>query len=150
MNRGKGKKMAAILVAFWSGTGNTEKMAELIREGAEEKGAQVECRVVSGLDADKVLSYDKIALGSPSMGDEVVEETEVEPLVEALGERVRGRRLALFGSYGWGDGEWMRQWAARMRGLGAELLDDGLIVQGAPDGEAAEKCRDFGRRLAQA
>jgi flavodoxin short chain len=141
--------MSRILVAFWSGTGNTEKMAELIGEGAEETGAQVDCINISGLGADEVLAYDVLAIGSPSMGQEVIEESEVEPFVEAISAGIEGRRLALFGSYGWGDGEWMRNWVERMRSRGAKLMDDGLIVQGAPEGDEAARCRDFGRRLAE-
>jgi flavodoxin short chain len=140
--------MAKILVAFWSGTGNTEKMAELIRDGAREKGAEVECRSVSGLDAEAALAYDVIALGSPSMGQEVIEEGEMEPLVEALSAKLKDRKVALFGSYGWGDGAWMRNWAERMRGYGAVLLDGGLAVHETPEGDSADQCKAFGGKLA--
>lgn len=140
--------MAKVLVTYWSGTGNTEKMAQLISEGAVAKGAEVDCKPVGQVDADSALAYDVVAIGSPSMGDEVVEESEVEPFVESIADKVKGRKLGLFGSYGWGDGQWMRDWSERMRGVGATLIDDGFIVHEMPEGEDVEKCKEWGAGLA--
>ena len=140
--------MSRILVTYWSGTGNTEKMAQLITEGAKGKGAEVDCKTISAVDVDAALGYDVLAIGSPSMGAEVLEENEIEPFVEDLEKKARGRKIGIFGSYGWGDGEWMRNWAERMQGCGATLLDDGLMVHETPEGEDVEKCKQFGERLA--
>ena len=140
--------MSRILVTYWSGTGNTEKMAELIAEAARAKGAEVTCKVVGETTVDEALGYDVLAVGSPSMGAEVLEESEIEPFVGELEGRLKDRKLGIFGSYGWGDGEWMRNWAERMRACGATLLDDGLIAHETPDGEDADKCREFGGKLA--
>ena len=140
--------MGKILITYWSGTGNTEQMAQLIAEGAKAKNADVECKNISEVDADSALGYDVLAIGSPSMGAEVLEENEIEPFVEAIEGKIKDKKLAIFGSYGWGDGEWMRNWAERMRGAGANLLDDGLIAHETPEGEAVDACRQFGERLA--
>ncbi len=140
--------MSKVLIVYWSGTGNTEKMAELIRDGAKDAGAEVDCKTVSESSVDEALGYDVIAIGSPSMGAEVVEESEVEPFVEELCGKASGRKIAIFGSYGWGDGEWMRNWADRMRGCGSNLMDDGLIVHETPEGDAIEQCTQYGAKLA--
>ena len=140
--------MSRILVVYWSGTGNTEKMAELITEGAKEKGAEVDCKTISDVTVDDALGYDIIAIGSPSMGQEVLEEGEIEPFVEELGGKIKDRKVAIFGSYGWGDGEWMRNWAERMHGYGANLLDDGLMVNETPDDDDVDNCKNYGAKLA--
>ncbi len=140
--------MGKIFVVYWSGTGNTEKMAELIAEGAREKGAEVVCKPIAGVGVDEALQYDVVAVGSPSMGQEVVEEGEVEPFVEELCGKASGRKIAIFGSYGWGDGEWMRNWADRMKGCGGALFDDGLMVHETPQGDDVEMCKEYGRKLA--
>ncbi|MCD7896889.1 MAG: flavodoxin [Planctomycetaceae bacterium] len=123
-------------------------MAELITEGAKAKGAEVDCKTISNVTVEDALGYDVVAIGSPSMGAEVLEENEVEPFVEEYEKQAKGKKLGIFGSYGWGDGEWMRNWAERMQSSGARLLDEGLIVHETPEGDDIEKCRDFGARLA--
>ncbi|MDR1796831.1 MAG: flavodoxin [Clostridiales Family XIII bacterium] len=136
-----------INIIYWSGTGNTEAMAGLIREGAESGGAEVAAKTVSGAtDAD--LDCDVLALGCPSMGAEELEETEFDPWFSSVEGKLAGRKLALFGSYGWGDGEWMRNWVQRARDAGADVLGDGLIVNEAPAGEEAGRCKAFGAGLA--
>ena len=140
--------MSKVLITYWSGTGNTEKMAQLITEGAKAKGAEVDCKVISDVTVDSALGYDVVAIGSPSMGAEVLEENEIEPFVTELEAKAKGRKLGIFGSYGWGDGEWMRNWAERMQGCGARLLDEGLAVHETPAGDDVEKCKEFGERLA--
>src|SRR5690606_2135886 len=102
--------MSKVLIIYWSGTGNTEKMAQLISQGAKSAGAEVELLNVALAEPDMVDDYDVIALGSPSMGVEVIEEEEMEPFVEDIKDKVSGKKIALFGSYDWGDGEWMRDW----------------------------------------
>lgn len=140
--------MSKVLITYWSGTGNTEKMAEAIAEGAKAKGAEVDCKNISEVTADVALGYDVIAVGSPSMGAEVLEENEIEPFVTELEGRIKDRKLGIFGSYGWGDGEWMRNWAERMRGAGANLMDDGLMAHETPDDAAIEECKGWGEKLA--
>ena len=140
--------MSKILVTYWSGTGNTEKMAELITQGAKAKGAEVDCKNISEVGVDDALAYDVLVIGSPSMGAEVVEESEIEPFVESLSDKAKDRKIGIFGSYGWGDGEWMRNWADRMKGYGANLLDDGLIAHETPEGDEANACVAWGESLA--
>ena len=140
--------MAKVGIIYWSGTGNTEKMAELIAKGAQEAGAKVVCKSVSSASTDELDGWDVVALGSPSMGAEVVEESEMQPFVEAAMPKLKAKKTALFGSYGWGDGEWMRTWSAEMRASGVDLMDDGLIVNETPDGGSADECVEYGRKLA--
>lgn len=141
--------MKKILIIYWSGTGNTAAMAEEIAAGAREKGADPQLVSVDKANTQMVASAELIALGCPSMGVEVLEESDMEPFIASLkSEDVKGKALALFGSYDWGDGQWMRDWEDRMKRLGANLVQDGFIVQNEPDDEAREGCRKLGVLLA--
>lgn len=123
-------------------------MAKLIQAGAQCAGATVDLSAVSDANAEAALDADVIALGCPSMGAEELEESEFAPFIDAIEGKVSGKKLALFGSYGWGDGEWMRNWSERMETAGAVLAIESLIVNGAPGGEAAQQCKDFGSAIA--
>jgi flavodoxin short chain len=138
-----------INIIYWSGTGNTGAMAELIKEGAQQAGAEVAVKDVSAA-ADADLECDVLCLGCPSMGAEVLEESEFEPYIASIEGKVIGKTLALFGSYGWGDGEWMRDWTDRMKAAGATLKAESLIVNEAPEGASAEECKTFGTLIATA
>lgn len=142
--------MSKIAVVYWSGTGNTEAMATEVAEGAKAKGAEVTVFTASQFTADLVSGFDAIAFGCPSMGAEQLEESEFEPMFSACENALGGKKIALFGSYGWGDGEWMQTWEDTCRSAGARLVSGGVICQEAPDEEALEKCRALGAALAQA
>ena len=135
----------ATAIIYWSGTGNTEAMAKAIEAGMKEKGAQTNLFEVSEADANIVDQYEKIAFGCPSMGAEVLEESEFEPFFAAVEAKLAGKKVALFGSYGWGDGEWMRNWQEQVKAAGAELYSEGFIQQEAPDEDA---CKEFGMGFA--
>lgn len=139
----------SVSVVYWSGTGNTQVMAEAVAEGIRLAGAEANVLEVADADAAALASEDAFALGCPSMGAEQLEETEMEPFVETLEPLVSGKKILLFGSYGWGDGEWMREWADRMKNAGAVLVRaEGVIANEAPDNEALEECRAAGKDLA--
>ena len=140
--------MSKVAIIYWTGSGNTEQMANLIAEGAAAAGAEVTHIHVSQSPAEAVAGADVLVLGSPSMGVEVIEESEMEPFVESLAGSLKGKKVALFGSYGWGDGGWMREWVERMNGYGAQVLEEGLIVQGSPDGGEADRCKEYGTKVA--
>lgn len=140
--------MSKIAVIYWSMSGNTEAMANAIAEGAERAGAEVDVKQVSEITVDQALEYDKLALGCPAMGAEVLEESEFEPFFTQLEGRLGGKKVALFGSYGWGDGQWMRDWEEICRGDGAVLAAEPVICNEAPDDEANENCRSLGKALA--
>ena len=140
--------MSKIAVVFWSGTGNTEAMAQAVAEGAGAKGAEVECIGASDFSADKVAEYDAIAFGCPAMGDEVLEESEFDPVFEDVEGSLSGKKIALFGSYGWGDGQWMRDWEERCKQAGAVLAIESVIANDAPDDDAVQQCKDLGAALA--
>jgi flavodoxin short chain len=143
--------MSKVVIVYWSQTDNTKKMANLISEGAKEAGAEVDIFEVSEISPEKTAEYDYIALGCPSMGDEVLEEELFQPFYDALSGKLAGKHVALFGSYGWGDGEWMRNWQSAVKDAGANLVgDEGLIVNYEPEGEDTEKCKALGGGLVQA
>ena len=139
--------MSKIAVVFWSGTGNTGVMATNVAEGAKEAGAEVDVIYVSDFSADKMDDYDAIAFGCPSMGAEQLEESEFEPVFLACEPKLNGKKLALFGSYGWGDGEWMRNWEETCKNDGAVLATDFVICNEAPDDDAIEQCKALGKAL---
>ena len=141
--------MANVLVVYWSGTGNTEIMAEKIKEGLESAGETVDFKTVDQVEPSDVANYDKIAFGCPSMGVETLEEDEFEPFFENAEGMLSGKKVALFGSYGWGEGEWMDAWVERTQAAGANLYDHGLRVNSTPSSEEEDKCFEFGEGFAK-
>lgn len=141
--------MSKIAVVYWSGTGNTQAMAEAVAAGAQEAGAQVEVLEASAFGGEQVKAFDAIAFGCPSMGAEQLEESEFEPMFQSCEPELSGKKIALFGSYGWGDGEWMRNWEQICRDDGAELACDSVICNEAPDEEAQAACAALGKALAE-
>ena len=141
--------MKKTAVIYWSGTGNTEAMANAAAEGMRQAGA--ECSVLTSADvtADAVAALEAVALGCPAMGAEELEETEFAPMFDAVKPALAGKAVALFGSYGWGDGEWMRTWEDDCASAGIRLAADSVICCEAPDDEALNACRALGRKLAE-
>ncbi len=138
-------------VIYWSLTGNTEQMANAVFEGAKEAGADVVLLKFSETSADDALAFDAVALGCPAMGNEVLEEGDVEPFFTEMESKLSGKKIALFGSYDWGDGEWMREWEKRVSAAGGQLISgEGLIVNNEPDEFALGECKKLGQALATA
>ncbi len=140
--------MSKIAVVYWSGTGNTEAMAEKVAEGAKAAGAEVSVFTASDFSADMADGFDAIAFGCPSMGAEELEESEFEPMFSDCKPKLNGKKIALFGSYGWGDGEWMRTWEQDCAACGASLACESVICNEAPDYEAQSACMALGKALA--
>ena len=140
--------MSKMAVVFWSGTGNTQTMAEAVAAGAKEKGADVSLIEAGSFSADMAADYESIAFGCPAMGDEVLEEDEFEPMFAALEGELRGKKVGLFGSYGWGDGQWMRDWEERCVNAGIDLASDSVTANDEPDDDALAACRELGAALA--
>ena len=137
--------MSKVAVVYWSGTGNTEAMANAVAEGARAKGAEVDllsCAEVTGVDG-----YDAVALGCPAMGAEELEDGEFLPMLESIEPALSGKKVALFGSYGWGDGEWMRSWEARCSEKGIALATESVMANEAPDDDAVRACNALGAAL---
>ena len=139
--------MSKVAIVYWSGTGNTEAMAAAVAEGVKSKGADASILTAGKFNAAAVAEYDAIAFGCPSMGVEVLEEEEFSPMFSACEPNLSGKKIALFGSYGWGDGEWMRNWEETCRNDGAVLACDFVICNGAPDEEAITACNALGKAL---
>ncbi len=140
--------MSKVAVVYWSGTGNTQMMADAVAEGAKAGGADVSVFNVSDFSADKVDEFDGLAWGCPAMGSEELEDSEFEPVFSACESKLAGKKVVLFGSYDWGDGEWMRLWADRCKDAGITLTAEPYICNLTPDDGAKEDCADLGRALA--
>ena len=141
--------MSRIAVVYWSGTGNTQAMASAVAAGAEKEGAAVSVFTAAEFDTSSVGEYDGVAFGCPSMGSEQLEESEFEPMFMACEGSLSGKKIALFGSYGWGDGEWMRNWEETCKGDGAVLVHESVICNDAPDDAAVTACKELGAALAK-
>ncbi|SFD13806.1 flavodoxin [Clostridium uliginosum] len=133
-------------IVYWSGTGNTEKMANLISEGISKEGTEASVINVSDAVSNMFDDEDIVILGCSAMGDEVLEEGEFEPFIEEISSKISGKKVVLFGSYGWGDGQWMRDWEERMIGYGCQSVIDPLIIQNEPEDDGM--CIDFGKKIA--
>lgn len=135
-------------IIYWTGTGNTKEMVDLISIGIQNQGKDVEVVSVENADLDTIKDEEIIILGCPAMGDEVLEESEFEPFISQISTEVNGKKVALFGSYGWGDGQWMRDWEERMISYGANIVKEPLIVNNFPENEDAKACIKFGEYIA--
>ena len=140
--------MSKVAVVYWSGTGNTAAMAGAVEEGAKKRGAEVSVFGPDKFTADMVSEYDGIAFGCPAMGAEVLEESVFDPMFTDIEGSLSGKSIALFGSYGWGDGQWMRDWEDRCKSAGAKLACDSVIANESPDDEAVAACKALGAALA--
>lgn len=125
-----------IALVYYSGTGNTEAMAEIIRSELQGK-AEVTVIDPPAFGPGDIEKYDAFAFGCPAMGQEVLEEEIFEPMFASIEGSLNGRKIIIFGSYGWGDGEWMRNWEERCIADGAVLAHAPVIANEAPD-ETAE------------
>lgn len=141
--------MSKVAVVFWSGTGNTEAMANKVADGAKAAGAEVQVLTPETFDAAKMDEFDAVAFGCPAMGAEELEETEFAPMFEACESKLSGKKIALFGSYGWGDGEWMRSWEKDCDDSGIRLVCESVTCCEAPDDAALDACRALGKELAK-
>ena len=140
--------MSKVAVIYWSGTGNTEKMASAVALGAHDAGAEVMLYTPSEFKSDMTSEFDALAFGCSAQGAEVLEEAEFEPMFTACEKTLAGKKVALFGSYGWGDGEWMREWESRCAEAGITLSCESVIVNDAPDEAGEARCRALGAALA--
>ena len=141
--------MKKTAVVYWSGTGNTESMANAVVEGVKAAGAEAELMTSDQVDAGKLAEFEAIAFGCPAMGAEELEETEFAPMFDGVKGALSGKSVALFGSYGWGDGEWMRTWEDDCKANGMNLVCDSVICCEAPDDEALDACKALDKKLAE-
>ena len=142
--------MKKIVVVYWSGTGNTEAMAQAVADGAKNENTIVSLLSLDKVSIDDIKNADAVAIGCPSMGAEVLEEEEMEPFVASIEDVVAGKPMALFGSYGWGNGEWMQDFVDRMTKCGAKVIGEGVIILNAPDAQGLEECTSLGNELSKA
>lgn len=140
--------MSKIAIVYWSGTGNTHAMAEAVKAGAEGAGATVDMFSPADFNQSLIAGYDAIAFGCPAMGAEVLEETEFDPMFTSIEGFLSGKKVALFGSYGWGDGQWMRDWEERCKSNNVNLATDSVMANNAPSDADLENCSALGRAIA--
>lgn len=141
--------MNKVAIVYWSGTGNTEALANAVAEGVAEKGSCADVLTSRDFDENKVAQYDTFAFGCPAMGGEELEDREFEPMFSAVLPKLNGKKVGLFGSFGWGDGEWMRNWQETTRNSGAILVADGVICNDYPDDNAITSAKNLGSILAE-
>ncbi|QXE20639.1 flavodoxin [Clostridium sp. 001] len=141
--------MKKISIIYWSGTGNTETMAKAIQEGVKSENTDVKLVGVGEASLEDVSGADAVAFGCPAMGDEQLEENEMEPFIESILGDIKDKDIALFGSYGWGSGDWMTNWEEQMKKQGANLVEESLIINEEPDDDGLEKCKKLGKTLAE-
>ena len=142
--------MKKVAVVYWTGTGNTKIMADALADGAKGAGAEVDILTSADFNASMLGNYDAFAFGCPSMGEEVLEEEEFEPMFTACKSGLSGKKVVLFGSYGWGDGEWMRTWEEDCKEAGIQLVADSVICNEVPDANGKSLCRALGKAVAEA
>ncbi|MBM6755522.1 flavodoxin [Collinsella tanakaei] len=138
--------MSKVAVVFWSGTGNTETMANAVAEGAAAKGAEVETVQAADFSAAMAPDFDAIAFGCPAMGSEELEDGEFQPMWDDVKPELDGKKIALFGSYDWGTGEWMDTWREDAEDAGATVVDT-VIANNEPDDEALAACSELAGQL---
>lgn len=141
--------MKKVAVIYWSGSGNTETMAKAIVKGLNEINVDYDVYFVSDFNAELTKDYDALILGCPAMGAEVLEECEFQPVYDEMKSFLTGKQVALFGSYGWGSGEWMQSWEDDITENGAILFEKGLIINEMPDDSELDLCIDFAKRFIQ-
>ncbi len=141
--------MDKVYVIFWTQGGNTGLMASAVGEGVKSEGKEVVFLQPGEANIEELKKLPGFAMGCPAMGDEVLEESEMEPFMQEVEGILSGKTVGLFGSYGWGDGQWMRDWQDRVMAAGANIsLGEGVMCNEAPDEEAKEKCIELGKALA--
>ena len=138
-----------VAVVFWSGTGNTEAMARAVAEGVQRAGAEAALLTSDEFGVEQIAAFDAFAFGCPAMGAEVLEEDSFDPMFTVCEKALAGKKVALFGSYGWGDGEWMRSWEERCADDGMARAAESVICQETPDEDVLNQCRDLGAALVQ-
>ena len=141
--------MNKVAIVYWSGTGNTEQMAQAVAEGVKNAGGEADVLTCAEFDSAKLADYGAVAFGCPAMGSEVLEECEFEPMSSGCKNRLGGKSVGLFGSYGWGDGQWMRDWENDCDDAGINLVCESVICCETPDDTVLEACRAMGKVLAE-
>ena len=143
--------MSKLAVVYYSSTGNTEQMAEAVAEGIREAGAEAEVITADSFNADMMDDFDAVAFGCPACGSEELDDTEFEPMFEGCEEKLSKKKIILFGSHDWGDGEWMRTWEERCKDKGAVIVgDEGVVCELTPEDDALEQCKARGEELVKA
>ena len=139
--------MSKVAIIYWSGTGNTEKMAEAIYSRLKEKEVDADLIQAGAFTSADIDKYNAFAFGCPAMGNEELEESEFEPMFESVEDKLADKPTIIFGSYEWNDGQWMLDWQERCENTGINLSDDGLAVYDSPSDEDIISCQSLADSL---
>ncbi|MGG5462697.1 flavodoxin [Clostridium sp. B9] len=139
--------MSKVSVIYWSNGGNVEVLANTIADELESLGAEVLIKHVSNAKLEDVTEADAVALGSPSMDNNRIEQYDMEPFVNQLKLTPNeGKKMILFGSYGWDNGEFMVEWVKRMKDYGFDIQGS-LAVNESPNDDEINSAKDLARKL---
>ena len=141
--------MSKVLVVYFSQTGNTEAMAKAVADGVEAAGKEAKLVEAENASAADLEAARVFALGSPATGTEEIDDSYMAPLMDEIEGSLSGKKVLLFGSYDWGDGEFMRSWEEKVTQAGAELVTGaGITANLSPDDAAVEALKKAGEELA--
>lgn len=139
--------MSKVAVVYWSSTGNTQAMAEAVCSAVNDNGGQGVLLRCDEFDGSMMDDFDAVIFGCPSMGAEVLEESEFQPMFDTCLDKLKGKKIGLFGSYGWGDGQWMRDWDSQCKSLGAVMPHKYVICCEAMDDTALQNCQSLAKAM---
>lgn len=131
-----------VSIVYATTTGNTEQLANAASEGAKAAGREVSLSTADTADSAEVLGSDLILLGSPAMGAEQLEDS-METFFSGIEGSLSRKKVGLFGSYDWGEGQWLSDWSDRVTGAGATLVGT-VKSQLTPDDAALEEAKKLG------
>lgn len=137
-----------MLIIYWTMTGNTRIMADCLAEGAKQAGLSPQILPIAEAAPAQAAEADLLALGCPAMGAEELEQEEFAPFWRSLLPYITGKKLLLFGSYGWGGGAWLQKWREEAAAAGAQVYDT-LAAEGRPDEASMELCEQLGQSFAR-
>ncbi len=139
--------MSKVAVVYFSSTGNTEIMANKISDGAKEAGNETNVFSCSEFDVSTVNDYNAIILGCPACGSEELDDSEFLPMFEGIKSDLAGKKVGLFGSYGWGGGEYMNTFKQECESSGIAIIGEPILAENTPDSDAEEQCINFGKTI---
>lgn len=139
--------MKKVSIIYWSNGGNVEVLANTIAESAKMHGAVVTIKHVQDATIEDVTTADAVAFGSPSMDNNRIEQHEMEPFIKEFKLLPNNnKKVVLFGSYGWDDGQFMKDWVVRMKDYQFDVIAN-IAVKESPSDEELEIARKFGEEL---
>lgn len=136
-----------VSIAYYSETGNTQQLADILANSLSDLGAEVYKAAVSDVENEQFLSGDLLIFATPASGAEEIDQLEMQAFIDDIASQLSGRKIFLCGTYGWGDGEYMQAWSEAMQNLGCELVHEPFVCLEAPDEDAESKIAEIAKEL---